>query len=271
MSQPEAAPPAELQSSAANKARDAGERGVAPTETADNQLKPAFFSPDGPPARFLYWSLFALGSILQGLLFRLRVTGANVVPLSGPFLLVANHQSFLDPPMLGQATRRRRLHYLAMSGLFKFAPFGWLIKALGAIPIERTGNAGPGLKASLKCLKEGHGLVLFPEGSRTPNAQLQPFKRGVGLLLRRARAPVVVAGIAGAFDAWPIFKKFPIPRPIWIHLTTWKWPDGAEEPEALDDLRRTVQGAMDVAERGWRRLGGKPKQTRAHRREEFGD
>jgi 1-acyl-sn-glycerol-3-phosphate acyltransferase len=228
-----------------------------------------FWHPNGPAGRFLYDCFFALGSILMGMLFPLRVTGGNVVPRTGPFLLIANHQSYLDPPMLGQTCYRRRLHYLAMSGLFTLAPFRWLISSLGAIPIERTGNAGPGLKASLKCLSEGHGLVIFPEGGRTVNGSIQPFKRGAMLLIRKTNAPVVVAGIAGAYDAWPWFKNIFRFRPIWIHYTTWRWPEGAREEQAFDDLYRTVQSAVARAERGWRRIGGREIETRRYKPEDW--
>jgi 1-acyl-sn-glycerol-3-phosphate acyltransferase len=274
MTAPDAATPAEQTSIAARKASVGADRPVAGL----NSIKAAarthhdpFLSPAGPIGRIIYESLYALGSILLGMLLPTRVTGANVVPKTGPFLLIANHGSYLDPPLLGHTCYRRRMHYLAMSGLFKFPPFRWLISSLGAIPIERIGNAGPGLKASLKCLSEGHGLVIFPEGSRSPDGELHQFKRGVMLVIRKAKVPVVVAGIAGAFDCWPIFKKLPILGPIWVHYTTWQWPEGADEDAALAHLYQTVRGAMDVAERGWRRIGGKPMQPRTYKVEDFPD
>ena len=239
--------------------------------TVAELARPKFFSPAGPAGVLLYEMMFAIGSVLMGMLFPLRVTGANVVPRKGPFLLIANHGSFLDPPMLGQTCYRRRLHYLAMDKLFKFAPFRWLIKALGAIPIERIGNAGPGLKASLKVLAAGEGLVIFPEGGRSPDGEIQPFKRGVVLLLRKAKTPVVVAAISGAFDAWPIFKKLPIFRPIWIHYTTWEWPAGADEKTALASLFATLLDAKARADRGWRNIGGKHIQVRTFKPEDFPD
>jgi 1-acyl-sn-glycerol-3-phosphate acyltransferase len=271
MTLPDMTTAAETPGVAARKAGGPPARGVAGSVTPPPPHKSRFFSPNGSAGRFFYWSLYCLGSILQGMLFPVRMTGANVVPKKGAFVLIANHGSYLDPTLLGQSCYHRRLHYLAMSGLFKFPPFRWLIKSLGAIPIERTGNAGPGLKGSLKCLAEGHGIVIFPEGSRSPDGELQRFKRGVMLVIRKAKAPVVVAGIAGAFDCWPIFKKLPIIKPVWIHYTTWEWPAGADEDAALADLYRTVRGAMDVAERGWRRIGGRPIQPRTYKVEDFED
>jgi 1-acyl-sn-glycerol-3-phosphate acyltransferase len=272
MISPDAANVADAKGEAAQKPSIPERRTDAPGEiTVDELKRPKFFSPAGPAGVALYKTIFVLGSVMQGMLFRLRMTGANAVPKTGPFLLIANHQSFLDPPMLGQTCYRRRLHYLAMSGLFKFAPFRWWIKALGAIPIERTGNAGPGLRASLKVLQAGEGLVIFPEGSRSPNGEIQPFKRGVMLLLRKAKVPVVVAGISGAFDAWPIFKKLPTFRPIWIHYTEWQWPEGANENEAFESLCSTLHQAKAVADRGWKNIGGKPVQTRKYKVEDFPD
>src|SRR5215470_3651738 len=82
----------------ARKARGGTERTVAANGSAAGAGKPGFFNPDGRAGEFFYWMLYCLGAILLGMFFRLRVTGANVVPRKGPFLLIANHQSFLDPP-----------------------------------------------------------------------------------------------------------------------------------------------------------------------------
>jgi 1-acyl-sn-glycerol-3-phosphate acyltransferase len=214
-------------------------------------------APTGLLGKAFYGFFYFLASVIMAMLFPVRVTGANCVPKSGGFLLVANHESFLDPPLLGLTCYRRQLHYVAMAALFKVRSFRWLIESLGAVKIEREGNATAGLRASLAVIRDDHGLVIFPEGSRSADGQLQPLKPGILLLVRRCNVPIVIAGIAGAFEAWPLFKRLPRPRPIWIHYLRWSWPENATDSEALADLETHLRSAVDYANRKWKNIGGR--------------
>ncbi len=123
--------------------------------------------------------------------------------------MLANHQSFLDPPAVAVGIRHRQTDFLARGGLFNFKPFGWLIKQLHAMPIKQgTGDAGA-MKATIAKMNAGKMMVVFPEGSRTPDGQMHPFQRGIAVLLKRTDCQIVPVGIAGAFDAWPRQKKLP--------------------------------------------------------------
>lgn len=93
--------------------------------------------------------------------FRYRYTGRRHVPVTGPVLLVANHQSHLDPVLVGVAAPRR-LKYLARHGLF-FWPFSWWIRALGAVPIDRERGAVGGIRTTLRLLKSCEAVLVFPE------------------------------------------------------------------------------------------------------------
>jgi 1-acyl-sn-glycerol-3-phosphate acyltransferase len=146
-------------------------------------------------------------------LFRYRFSGRPHVPLSGPVLLVANHQSNLDPVLVGLACPRQ-LKYLARVGLF-FWPFSWWIRALGAVPIDRD-SALSGIKTTLKLLKEGNAVVVFPEGSRTYDGFMSPLLPGFCVLARRSGATIVPVAIDGAFEALP--RGAAIPRPHRITL-----------------------------------------------------
>jgi 1-acyl-sn-glycerol-3-phosphate acyltransferase len=157
---------------------------------------------------FCYWVCFV--GLTFG--FSLRVRGRKNIPRTGPALLVANHQSYLDPPMVGMGSPRH-LAYLARKTLFRNWLFGWLIGSLDAVPVDQEGVAKEGLVAILKELQKGRPVLIFPEGERT-HGQMVPLRPGVLLLIKRAKAPVVPVGIAGAIDAWPRWKPLPTLAPL---------------------------------------------------------
>lgn len=145
--------------------------------------------------------------IAAHLLYRLRTEGRHGVPMQGPVVLVANHTSNFDPPIVGGVTRRQ-FSYLARDTLF-VGPFAWLIRSLDAVPVDRNGSGISGIKATLKRLKQGGAMVLFPEGTRSEDGQLGPFKPGFVALVRRSKATLVPLGIAGVGEVWPKGQKLP--------------------------------------------------------------
>ena len=149
------------------------------------------------------------------LAFSLRIQGQRNMPQTGPALVVANHQSFLDPPAIGVAARRP-LVYLARKTLFRNPYFAALIRSLNAVPIDQQGVGKEGLKTILTQLQLGKAVVVFPEGERTPTGNMRPLKSGIHLLIKRTQAPIVPVGIAGAYDAWPSWRPYPIPAPLFL-------------------------------------------------------
>lgn len=139
---------------------------------------------------------------------RIRFYGWRKVPKKGPVLLVANHQSFFDPPAVGAGVYRR-LNYLARKTLFKFKPFGWLIDSLDAIPLDQEGIGYAGIKESLKRLKNGEAVVIFPEGARSEDGNLAYFQSGYITLAFRSRAAIVPVAISGAFEVYSRWMKYP--------------------------------------------------------------
>jgi 1-acyl-sn-glycerol-3-phosphate acyltransferase len=145
----------------------------------------------------------------------LRTHGRHNIPQVGPALLIANHQSFIDPLLVGLSTRRH-LCFLARKTLFKRPLFTWLLRMLNAVPIDQEGVGKDGIKTILEQLQLGQAVVIFPEGHRTKHGALQPLMPGVLLLIKRTQAPIVPVGIAGAYDAWPPWRKYPIPSPLFL-------------------------------------------------------
>lgn len=149
-------------------------------------------------------------ALLFTVLFNYRSVGHNKVPATGPLLIVANHQSFLDPPAVGGLVTQRNLDFLARAGLFKSRLFGGIIRNLNAVPVREDGLGDTAaIKEILRRLKMGRAVMIFPEGSRTYNGAMQPFKRGVALIVKRARCPVIPAAIDGGFDTWPRTRRGP--------------------------------------------------------------
>jgi 1-acyl-sn-glycerol-3-phosphate acyltransferase len=137
--------------------------------------------------------------------FRIHRTGLENVPHQGPVVLISNHQSFLDPMLCGIFVKRP-LYFLARDSLFR-GFFGQLISSVNTIPVKRGTADLHAIKTIISKLKQGSGVCLFPEATRTSDGRITPFKPGFGLLCRRGNAAVVPVVIDGAFDAWPRHKK----------------------------------------------------------------
>jgi 1-acyl-sn-glycerol-3-phosphate acyltransferase len=176
-------------------------------------------------------------------LFRFKFSGKNHVPLTGPVLLVSNHQSNLDPVLVGVACPRQ-LKYMARKGLF-FFPFNLWIRALGAVPIDQEGSALAGIRITLDLLKQNNALLVFPEGSRTPDGKLHEIMPGFCLLARRSKATIVPLALEGAFAALPRGKALVNPHPIRLKF------GGAIPPaeySKLSDAELTELVAKRIAE-----------------------
>jgi len=85
-----------------------------------------------------------------------------------------------------------------------------------AIPIDQESIGKEGIRAILEQLQDGKAVVVFPEGARTPDGNMLPLKPGIHLLIKRTQAPIIPIGIAGAYDAWPIWRAYPIPAPLFL-------------------------------------------------------
>ncbi len=214
------------------------------------------------------WLLYEIGywmsraALLWG--FNYRYEGGQNVPPNGPALLLANHQSFLDPSIAGCAFRRH-LCFLARKTLFRNRYFGALIHRLNAVPVDQEGVAKEGLKTILEQLQAGQAVLVFPEGERTSTGAIQPLKPGILLIIKRIAAPIVPIGIAGAFDALPRTRHWPKLSPFFLPstgadiavsigqpITAERYRDMPRE-QVLIELREELMRAKERAERLRRR------------------
>src|SRR5438128_7012249 len=151
---------------------------------------------------FYYWLGYHFSRLVGGLFFRLRVIHRERMIQSGPVILAMNHQSYLDPPLAG-ITCDRAIYFLARKTLLDVPLLGWLLPKLNVIPVNQEGVDRSALKAVINILKSGNAALVFPEGSRTLDGNLQPAEPGLGLVIAKTLAPVVPMRIFGAHEALP--------------------------------------------------------------------
>ena len=142
-----------------------------------------------------------------------RVVGRENMPSSGPVLVLSNHQSTLDPLLVGLMFDRQ-LQYLAKKSLFHNPVLRFIIESVGTIPIDRDRGGLEGLRTIIGRLKEGRAVVLFPEGTRSRDGQLLPVKAGFIAAARRSRATLVPVAIVGAHEVMRQGRWLPRRTPL---------------------------------------------------------
>ena len=154
-----------------------------------------------------YWIGWSFFRISYSTLFGWTAYNRERVPKSGPVILASNHASFLDPPLVG-IPLKRPLNFLARETLFRYPGIGALLRSWQAVPVDREGGGGSGLKAILDRLLQGGGILLFPEGTRTHDGNLQAGRSGIGLAVIKSNAPVVPVRVFGTYEAFGRHVKF---------------------------------------------------------------
>ena len=194
---------------------------------------------------FYYWLGYHLSRLFAQLFFGFRIVHRERVIQTGPVILAINHQSFLDPPLAGNACDRA-IFFLAKKSLMDVPILGWLLPKLNVIPVNLEGDRSA-LKALLRILRAGECALVFPEGTRTPDGTLQPGLPGVGLLIAKTRAPVVPMRIFGAHDVWPIHGRLRLSGKITIVVgEPIYFSDAGVEGGGKDLYARLSQRVMDA-------------------------
>ena len=142
-------------------------------------------------------------------LYRFRMRGVKHIPREGPLLIVANHQSFYDPIIVGLGIHKRPFFAMARKTLWDTKWVAWLIDSLNAVPVDQDASDMKAMRRTLGVLQAGQALMLFPEGARTPDGEVHGFAPGMMLLIRRAKPRVLPVGLDGAYDVWPRGRKRP--------------------------------------------------------------
>ena len=193
--------------------------------------------------RFYYQMWVIITYTLSRIFFGLRYVHSERVPKEGKIVVIANHQSFLDPPLIGIGTGRP-CHYMARDTLFK-GLFGWHIRHLNAYPVSQTKNPIQGIKETLKRLKQEQAVLIFPEGTRSEDGNLGEFQKGIIAVARKSKAPILPCVIQGAYDAWPRHAKLPHPHKITV---TYGNVLSTEEIQAMSEEDLLVHLKNQIAE-----------------------
>jgi 1-acyl-sn-glycerol-3-phosphate acyltransferase len=197
-----------------------------------------------------------LAVAIMRLLFRVEIHGRHHIPATGPVLIIANHSSLLDPPLVGGAVPRR-VTFLAKAELFRIPGFGALIRRLGAQPLRRGGADPSALRTAQRVLQDGGVLLVFPEGTRGEEGTLREAKPGAALLAMQTGVPVVPAYVRGSGRAWPRGRR--LPRPAKVVVTfgpplSFTRATGADRKAQYEAASRRMMAAIaelkDEAVRG---------------------
>lgn len=151
--------------------------------------------------RWIYWLGWMSFGAAYRALFGLRIEGRENLITDGPVLVAANHQSFLDPPLVGNLYHEE-MYFLARKTLF--VGLGkWLYKQWNAIPVDQERPDMASLKTMVKLLHQGEKVLVFPEGERSESGALGTAQPGIGLIVAKAGVKVQPVRIRGAIDALP--------------------------------------------------------------------
>jgi 1-acyl-sn-glycerol-3-phosphate acyltransferase len=150
-----------------------------------------------------FWYLlgYSLSKALAKTFFNYRVIGAENMIEEGPCIIAANHCSFLDPPLVGVACKRA-IHYLARKSLLEWPILGPIFPELNVIPVDRKNADRSALMGAIRVVKNGGAVLIFPEGTRSPDGNLQPAQPGIGMIVAKTGAPVVPVRVFGSYEVY---------------------------------------------------------------------
>jgi 1-acyl-sn-glycerol-3-phosphate acyltransferase len=154
-----------------------------------------------------FCKIFTLATF--NIFFRTKYVNGRNIPKKGGVVVCPNHSSYFDPPLIGSVTFRRIFRFMARDTLFKNPIGGALITWMGAFPVRRAAVDRKSWDIFVKLVQRGECVMLFPEGTRTPDGEIHEGKPGAGMLMYKARAKVVPVYAHGVYDAWPKGQKGP--------------------------------------------------------------
>lgn len=199
--------------------------------------------------RWVYWlGWMAFGAAFRTL-FGLRIIGAEKIVSEGPVLVASNHQSFLDPPLIGNLYQTEMV-FLARKTLF-VGFFKWLYPRWNAIPVDQDRPDMASLKTIIRKLKEGHRVLVFPEGERTLDGKIGTAAPGIGLIAVKSGAVIQPVRISGAREALPrgsariSFSRITVTVGDPIRLSADEL-SGKDGKESYDRIAKRIMAAIEA-------------------------
>ena len=217
-------------------------------ESALSEEEKRWLRPLGTVSRAFSLALYWINYVLVRALFRLRCSGLENLPREGPYIIAPNHTSFLDPVALAASLNPgllRRTYWAGWTGIVFKGPIRRALARLAqAVPIDPRRGAASSLALGAAVLKRNEALVWFPEGQRSPDGSLQPFRPGLGLLLQHYPVPVVPVVIEGAYAAWPRQRWYPRFSPLAVHIHPPVDPRALEQQSSTDQPSQRIVDAL---------------------------
>ena len=187
-------------------------------------------------------------------MWKVRVFNRHYEPASGSAVYICNHQSFLDP-MLMSLTLRRPMNYMARDSLFRLPVFKQIITSLNAFPVRRATADVAALKEAIRRLRRGGQVVVYAEATRTRDGRIGRFLPGVAVLAQRAADWTVPVLIDGAFEAWPRWRRLPMPGSIVVQYGRAIPQAEARKLDAREFVERVHQTLIAIQADVRRRVG----------------
>ena len=204
-------------------------------------------------ASWFYWPGTAIIGFVARLLWGTRVEGTERIPREGPFILVANHASNVDPVILGWAVGKRTdrlIHFMAKAEMRRWPILGWLASQSAVIFVRRGEGDRAAQRFSLEALAAGRPIALHPEGTRSRDGRLKAGKSGAAFLAMRSGAPMLPAGISGTHRIFPGRSRFPHASRIVVRIgepfTLPHVPDGRLDREAIAAGTERIMGEIEA-------------------------
>lgn len=188
---------------------------------------------------FSYWLCRRIFLELARGLFDFRIIGAEKMHFDGPALIACNHTSFLDPPFAGMAFPEV-VHSFARKSLFHHPLAAWLLRSWHVFGVDRDKPDPSALKSTIRLLRDGEKVLIFPEGTRSLDGTPQTAEAGVGLFIAKSRAPVLPIRLFGAHEAYPRGAKCFRPAQITLVIGDLWYPDLQSYPHTGKDLYQAL-------------------------------
>lgn len=183
--------------------------------------------------------IYYLGKILSHILFKLtgkvKVYGMENIPQKGPYIIVSNHQSIIDPFVL-MTIFPERIKFLAAAYLFKIPIVGFMLNLGSALPVNSKKSDIKSLRKTLRFLKRGEVIGIFPEGGVSFSGKLKNFKAGWAYIALKSKAPVVPVAISGTRDVLPVGKYLPRQGEILVSIG---------QPENFQKQKRILRSNLE--------------------------
>lgn len=198
-----------------------------------------------PTASLMLYHLFKWSVVAPVLKFYLqgRVYGMEHVPQKGPLVIVANHASDFDPPLLSCSVRRP-VSYMAKEELFKVPILSQAITLYGAYPVKRGSPDRSAIRAALGQLENGWAVGIFLSGTRTPDGRISEAKLGAAMIAAKAQVPILPVSLWGTHRILPKGVKWPRSVPITIRIGQLLPPPDSSQRDALEE--RTAQCVAQI-------------------------